>query len=126
MSPLTHKQYGNPCRYVMCNRLLARRCDVEVQVGVETHGPPTPARLDVMRSAAARFTDDLSSIRVTHEPRPDRHGLVVQFTMRMTAQYKVVDDIAAGFKMDIWDFDDYMDMWIAFPKHTATLRRRRR
>ena len=93
MAPWTHKQYGNPCRYVMCNRLLARRCDVEVQVGVETHGPPTQARLDVMRSAAARFTDDISSIRVTHEPMPDRHCLVVQLTMQTTAQYKIVDEI---------------------------------
>ena len=99
---------------------------MEVQVGVETHRPPTQARLDVMRSAAARCTDDIASIRVTHEPMPGHHGLVVQFTMRTTAQYKVVDEIAAGFKMDIWDFDDYMDMWMTFPKRPAKLRRRRR
>jgi hypothetical protein len=91
---------------------------VEVHVGVETHGPPTKARLDAMRRAAARFTDDTSSLRVTHEPRPDRHCLIAQFTIRTTAQYKVVDDIAAGFKREIWDFNDYMDMWIAFPKRT--------
>ena len=99
---------------------------MEVHVGVETHGPPTKARLDIMRSAAARFTDDTSSIRMQHEPMPDRHCLIAQFTMRTTAQYKVVDDIAAGFKRDIWDFDDYMDMWITFPKRPATLRSRRR
>jgi hypothetical protein len=46
--------------------------------------------------------------------------------MRTTAQYKVVDDIAAGFKMDIWDFADYMDMWIAFPKRQTKPRRRSR
>jgi hypothetical protein len=46
--------------------------------------------------------------------------------MRTTAQYKVVDDIAAGFKMDIWDFTDYMDMWIAFPKPQTKSRRRSR
>ena len=97
---------------------------MEVHVGIETHGPPTKARLDVLRSAAARFTDDKSSVRVTHEPMSDRHCLVAQFTMRTTAQYKVVDDIAAGFKRAIWDFDDYMDMWITFPKHTAKVRSR--
>ena len=91
---------------------------MEVHVGVETHGPPTKARREAMRRAAARFTDDKSSIRVQHEPMSDRHCLIAQFTMRTTAQYKVVDDIAAGFKRDIWDFDDYMDMWIAFPKRT--------
>ena len=91
---------------------------MEVHVGIETYGPPTKARLDVLRSAAARLTDDKSSVRVMHEPMSDRHCLIAQFTMRTTAQYKVVDDIAAGFKRDIWDFDDYMDMWIAFPKRT--------
>ena len=99
---------------------------MEVHVGIETHGPPTKARLDVLRSAVARFTDDKSRVRVTHEPMSDRHCLVAQFTMRTTAQYKVVDDIAAGFKRDIWDFDDYMDMWIAFPKRTPKSRSRSR
>ena len=99
---------------------------MEVHVGVETHGPPTKARLDVMRSAAARCTDDTSSIRVQHEPMLDRHCLIAQFTMRTTAQYKVVDDIAAGFKRDIWDFDDYMDRWMTFPKRTPKPRSRGR
>ena len=99
---------------------------MEVHVGVETHGPPTQARRDAMRSAAARCTDDKSSIRVQHEPMSDRHCLIAQFTMRTTAQYKVVDDIAAGFKRDIWDFDDYMDMWMTFPKRTSKPRSRGR
>ncbi len=99
---------------------------MEVHVGIETQGPPTKARLDIIRRAAARFTDDKASVRVTHEPRPDRHCLIAQFTMRTTAQYKVVDEIAAGFKMDIWDFDDYVDMWIAFPKRTTKPRSRGR
>ena len=43
---------------------------------------------------------------------------MAQCTMRTTAQEKVVDDIAAGFKRDIWDFDDSMDMWMTFPKRT--------
>jgi hypothetical protein len=99
---------------------------VEVHVGIETHGPPTKARLDIMRRAAARFTDDKSSVRVAHEPMSDRHCLIAQFTMRTTAQYKVVDEIAAGFKRDIWDFDDYMDIWIAFPQRTTKPHRRNR
>jgi hypothetical protein len=99
---------------------------VEVRVGIETHGPPTKARLDVLRSAAAQFTDNKASIRVTHEPMPDRHCLITQFTMRTTAQYKVIDEIAAGFKMVIWDFADYRDMWITFPKPQTKPRRRGR
>lgn len=99
---------------------------MEVQVGIETQGPPTKARLAVLRRAAARFTDNKASVRVTHESLPNGHCLITRFTMRTTAQYKVVDDIAAGFKMDIWDFTDYMDMWIAFPKHRTKPRRRSR
>ena len=99
---------------------------MEVHVGIETQGPPTKARLDVMRRAAAGFTDDTASIRVTHEPIRDRHRLIAQFTMPTTAQYKVVDEIAAGFKLDIWDFDDYVDMWIAFPKRQTKSRSRGR
>ena len=60
------------------------------------------------------------------EPMPDRHCLIAQCTMRTTAQYKVVDDIAAGFKRDMWDFDDYMDMWITFPQRTPKPRSRGR
>jgi len=99
---------------------------VEVHVGIETQGPPTRARLDVLRSAAVRFTDDKASVRVTHEPRPDRRCLIAQFTMRTTAQYKVAHEIATGFKMAIWDFADYMDMWITFPKPKTKPRRRSR
>jgi hypothetical protein len=51
---------------------------------------------------------------------------VAQFTMRTTAQYKVVDEIAKGFKMELWDFDDYMDMWISFPKGKPKARRKGR
>jgi len=97
---------------------------VEVHVGIETHGPPTRAQLDVLCSAAARFTDNKASIHVTHEPMPDRHRLMTQFTMRTTAQSKVVDEIAAGFKMAIWDFADSMAMWMTFPKPKTKPRRR--
>lgn len=89
---------------------------MEVHVGIETQGPPTEERLESLRRAAIRFADNPANISVTHTVMPDCHCLVTQFTMRTTAQYKVVDDIAKGFKMDIWDFDDYMDMWITFPK----------
>ena len=85
-----------------------------------------PRLQGVMRRAAAQFTDDTSSIRMTNKPMPDRHCLIVQFTMRTMAQYKIVDDIAARFKMDIWDFDDYVDMWIAFPKRQTKSRSRGR
>jgi len=99
---------------------------MEVEVGIETHGPPTDEHLATLECAAARFADDVASISVTHTAMPDRHTLVTRFTMRTTAQYKVVDDIARGFKMDIWDFDDYIDMSISFPKSPPKPRKKRR
>ena len=96
---------------------------MEVHVGIETYGPPTEDRLETLRMAAGRFTIDKASIHVIHEARPDRHCLITQFTIQTTAQYKVVDEIARGFKMDIWDFDDYRDMWISFPKSKRKTRR---
>ena len=99
---------------------------MEVEVGIEIHGPPTDERLATLKSAATRFADDAASISVTHTALPDRHTLVTRFTMRAAAQYKIVDDIARGFKMDIWDLDDYMDMWISFPKSPPKPRKKRR
>jgi hypothetical protein len=61
---------------------------MDVQVGIETQGPPIEDRLDALRRAATRFTDNPSTISVTHTLMPDRHCLLVQFTMRTTAQYK--------------------------------------
>lgn len=99
---------------------------MDVQVGIETQGPPTEERLKSLRRAAVRFADHSANISVTHTVMPDGHCLVTQFTMRTTAQYKVVDEIAKGFKMEIWDFDDYMDMWITFPKGRSKVRRKGR
>lgn len=99
---------------------------MDVEVGIETHNPPTDERLATLKSAAARLADNAASISVTHTELSDRHSLVTRFTMRTTAQYKVVSDISESFKMDIWNFDDYMDMWIAFPKSPRKPRKRRR
>ena len=99
---------------------------MEVEVGIETHNPPTDERLATLESAAARFADNVASISVTYTAMSDRYTLVTRFTMRTAAQYQVVDDIARGFKMDIWDFDDYMDMWIAFPKSPSQPRKKSR
>lgn len=99
---------------------------MDVQVGIETQRPPTEARLETLRRAAERFAENKANISVTHTVTPDGHCLVVQFTMRTTAQYKVIDEIGKGFKMDIWDFDDYLDMWITFPKGKLKSRRKGR
>ena len=97
---------------------------MEVQVGIETQRPPTEERLEILRRAAARFAENKANISVTHTVIPDGHCLVVQFTMGTTAQYKAIDEIAKGFKMDIWDFDDYLDRWITFPKGKPKSRRK--
>ena len=99
---------------------------MDVEVGIETEGPPTEERLDALRRAAARLTDDPLSVLVSHTVMPDRHCLLAQFTMKTASQYKVVADIAEEFKMNILDFDDYRDMWIQFPKPKSKRRRRHR
>jgi len=55
-----------------------------------------------------------------------RYRLITRFTMRTTAQYKVVDEIAAEFKIAMWEFADYVDMLITFPKPETKPRRRSR
>lgn len=100
--------------------------EMDVEVGIETEGPPTENRLDALRRAATRLTDNPSSVSVSHSVMPNRHCLLTQFTMRTVSQYKIVAEIAEEFKMNIWDFDDYQDMWIRFPKSKLKRRRRQR
>jgi hypothetical protein len=52
------------------------------------------------------------------ECESSRYELVTNFTMRRSAQYKVVDDIADRFKFHTWDLEGYQDMSILFPMTT--------
>jgi len=50
----------------------------------------------------------------------------IQSLRQLPCRHAMCNRIAAGFKRDIWDFDDYMDMWITFSKRTPKPRSRSR
>jgi hypothetical protein len=90
--------------------------------------------LDSLKAAAAELTDDQKSITVTLQVgkslqetlRASCYELITNFTMRRTAQYKVVDDIAHRFKFFTWNLADYEDMTISFPSPPAERKRQQR
>ncbi|GAP99743.1 hypothetical protein [Leptolyngbya sp. NIES-2104] len=88
--------------------------NVEVTIVVST--PPREEDFDSLRLAAARLTDHPSSITVQMEQTNDRISLITNFTMRTTAQYKVVGDISSQFKFHTFDIEGYEDIIITFPK----------
>jgi hypothetical protein len=85
--------------------------NVEVKIVVST--PPTEQNLDGLKSAASRLTNNVRSITV--KVNGDRLCLITSFTMKTTAQYKVVDDIDSEFKFWTFDLQGYQDMIISFP-----------
>jgi hypothetical protein len=94
-----------------------------VRVKILVSSQPTAQNMVRLKTAAAELTDDRKSITVTlkecelsqQSTSESRYELITDFTMRRTAQYKVVDDIAHGFKQYTWDLEDYEDMIISFP-----------
>lgn len=83
-----------------------------VEVGYEIVDEVTEDHVRGMRWAAERRR----SIRVERSEAGDRHMVIVRFTMRTMAQYKIVGDISHQFKLNFACFHEYRDMWIAFPK----------
>ncbi|EKU97915.1 hypothetical protein Lepto7375DRAFT_7172 [Leptolyngbya sp. PCC 7375] len=89
---------------------------MNVRVTILISNPPSPQKIDSLKAAALNLTNDKSSINVTTNQTANHHTLITDFTMRTTAQYKVVGDIDKAFKFQTWDFEDYQDMTIQFPK----------
>lgn len=87
-----------------------------VEVGYEIDEELTEDHVRGMRRAAENLTDDRRSIRVERSEAGDRHVMIVRFTMRTMAHYKVVGDISHQFKLHFACFHLYRDTWIAFPK----------
>jgi hypothetical protein len=87
---------------------------MNVQVTILVSSQPTDQNLESLEAAAAELTDDRRRITVTVQ-EGERYKLVTHFTMRRSAQYKVVSDIAHRFKFYTWDLEGYQDMSISFP-----------
>jgi hypothetical protein len=97
---------------------------MNVEVTILVSSQPTDQNLERLKAAAAELTDNRHSITVTMQ-EGERHKLITHFTMRRSAQYKVVSDIAHHFKFHTWDLAGYQDMSISFPM-TADERERQR
>ena len=97
---------------------------MNVEVIIEVSAPPTRKNLKSLKAAAAKLTNKKSSINVRttekdHEQSASggQHiAIITQFTMKTTAQSKVIDHIYKAFKFWIFDIKDYQDMSISFPK----------
>lgn len=88
--------------------------NVEVTIVVST--PPIEKDIDSLRTGASQLTNNQKSITVRTIKEGDRFSLITNFTMRTTAQYKVVDDIASEFQFWTFDLEGYQDMIISFLK----------
>ncbi|MBW4540719.1 MAG: hypothetical protein KME43_16445 [Myxacorys chilensis ATA2-1-KO14] len=97
---------------------------MNVKVIIEVSIPPEEKDFDSLRMAAFRLTNNPRSITVQTtqagdslaEPLRDRISLITNFTVRTTAQYKVVDNIADEFEYQNFDLKGYQDMSISFSK----------
>lgn len=89
---------------------------MEVQVAIVVSVPPQESDLESLRSAASEVTDRQKSITVNVAEEDGQFILTTQFSMKTTAQYKVVDNISHTFESWTWNLEGYQDMIISFSK----------
>jgi hypothetical protein len=82
---------------------------VRVEIDVDTHNEEN---LQGARDAAATLTNQPQSIVIREVSTRRKPRLIVEFTMKTAAQYKVVDRIFYAFKYDV---PGYEDMSVTFP-----------
>ncbi len=89
---------------------------MNVQVIIVVSIPPTENDVDSLRAAASKLTNNQKSITVRTTELGERCSLITNFSMRTTAQYKVVDQIASEFNFWTFALEGYQDMVISFPR----------
>jgi hypothetical protein len=97
---------------------------MNVEVIIEVSIPPEEEGLDSLRMAASTLTNNSKSITVRAiqadnslaEPLHEHISLITNFTMKTTAQYKVIDEIWSEFKFWTVNLEGYQDMSVSFPK----------
>jgi hypothetical protein len=89
---------------------------MNVRVTIEVSTPPTASNLDKLRSAASELTNNLKSIVVSTNEDSKGFSLITVFTIKTTAEYKVVDRISKEFKFWTFDLEGYREMIISFPR----------
>jgi ABC-type transporter MlaC component len=75
---------------------------------------PSDRELENIRDAGYRLTSNPKSVSVQVLEKGDRYPVVLEFTMRTEAQYKVVDRVADEVRR--WLMEPYEDMGIRFGK----------
>jgi hypothetical protein len=75
---------------------------------------PSDRELEKIREAGHRLTSNRKSVSVQVLEKDDRYAVVLEFTMRTEAQYKVVDRVADEVRR--WLMEPYDDMGIRFGK----------
>jgi hypothetical protein len=88
---------------------------MNVRVTIQVSTPPTANNLDKLRSAASELTNNLKSIIVSTDEDSRGFSLITVFTMKTTAEYKVVDQISKEFNFWTFDLEGYQEMIISFP-----------
>ncbi len=89
---------------------------MNVEVIIKVDIPPKEKDFASLRTAASKLTNNPKSIAVRTTQSGDCISLITNFTMKTTAQYKVVDDIWSEFKFWTFDLEGYQDVRISFPK----------
>ena len=95
---------------------------MKVKVVIEVSVPPTDDNLESLRSAASELTTNPNSIQVevcekeypSSDGNAQRFLLTTTFSMRTTAQYKVVSQISQQFEFWTHALKGYQDMAISF------------
>jgi hypothetical protein len=65
--------------------------------------------------ALADLTDNPLTIRTSSVHKDETTLLIVRFSMRTAAQYKVIGWIVETMKFEVYYFADYLDMTVRFP-----------
>jgi hypothetical protein len=92
---------------------------MNVRVTIEVSTPPTASNLDKLRTSASELTNNLKSIVVSIDENSKGFSLTTSFTMKTTAEYKVIDRISKEFNFWTFDLEGYGEMIISFPRHIA-------
>jgi hypothetical protein len=94
---------------------------MNVRVTIEVSIPPTASNLDKLRSAASELTNNRKSIVVSTDEDSKGFSLTTVFTMKITAEYKVVDRISKEFNFWTFDLEGYQEMIISFPRDVGRI-----
>ncbi|WP_416668151.1 hypothetical protein [Egbenema bharatensis] len=97
---------------------------MNVKVIIEVDIPPEEKDLDSLRMAASTLTNHPKSITVQATQTGDSLtktsreciSLITEFTMKTTAQYKVIDEIWSEFNFWTFDLKGYQAMSVSFSK----------